>query len=142
MKTILLISLITIFFILSAIHIYWAFDGQWGLANALPSTSSGTKTLNPSIWSTLVVAAGLFLFGVFYLLQLGAINFTLLPLIQMIAKWMIPSIFLLRSMGDFKYVGFFKSIRGTDFAHLDTAFYSPLCLFLGLVGYFIAYRIN
>ena len=35
-----------------------------------------------------------------------------------------------RAVGEFKYVGFFKKVRGTRFARMDTILYSPLCLLL------------
>ena len=41
---------------------------------------------------------------------------------------LIATAFTLRAVGEFKYVGFFKRIRGTQFARMDTRFYSPLCL--------------
>ena len=36
-------------------------------------------------------------------------------------------VFALRALGEFKWVGFFKSVRDTRFARLDTWLYSPLC---------------
>jgi hypothetical protein len=41
-------------------------------------------------------------------------------------------LFLARAIGDFRLVGFFKRLRGTRFASLDTRYYSPLCLGLAL----------
>ncbi|MBN3819698.1 DUF3995 domain-containing protein, partial [Paraburkholderia sp. Se-20369] len=41
-------------------------------------------------------------------------------------------IFAVRAVGDFRYVGFFKRIRGSRFARLDTLCYSPLCAALSL----------
>ena len=37
---------------------------------------------------------------------------------------------LARAIGEFKYVGFFKRVRGSRFAQLDSLLYSPLCLLL------------
>jgi hypothetical protein len=37
-----------------------------------------------------------------------------------------------RAVGEFKYVGFFKRVRGSRFARLDTLLYSPLCLLLAV----------
>ena len=37
---------------------------------------------------------------------------------------------LARAIGEFKYVGFFKRVRGSRFATLDTFVFSPLCLLL------------
>ena len=39
---------------------------------------------------------------------------------------------LARAIGEFKYVGFFKQVRGSRFATLDTLVYSPVCLLLAL----------
>jgi hypothetical protein len=35
-------------------------------------------------------------------------------------------------VGDLKLVGFFKRIKGTRFAELDTWLYAPLCVLLAL----------
>ena len=37
---------------------------------------------------------------------------------------------LARAIGEFKYVGFFKKVRGSKFARMDTLLYSPVCLLL------------
>ena len=47
---------------------------------------------------------------------------------------------LARAIGEFKYVGFFKRVRGSRFAHLDTWIYSPLCLLLALGVALVAMR--
>ena len=39
---------------------------------------------------------------------------------------------LARAIGEFNYVGFFKRVRGSRFARLDTLVYSPLCLLLAI----------
>jgi hypothetical protein len=53
------------------------------------------------------------------------------------AVWLCASAFSLRVIGDFRYVGLFKSIRGTRFAHYDTLVFTPLCLFLA-TAYWVA----
>lgn len=48
---------------------------------------------------------------------------------------MIPCVadaMLLRAVGHFRLVGFFKKITGSRFARLDTMLFSPLCMALGL----------
>ena len=42
-------------------------------------------------------------------------------------------LFFARAIGDFRYVGVFKSVTGTLFARRDTFLYSPLCLVLALI---------
>jgi hypothetical protein len=48
------------------------------------------------------------------------------------------SVFVLRAIGEFRLVGFFKSVRGTPFAHWDTWLYSPLSLLIGLGALWLA----
>jgi hypothetical protein len=50
-----------------------------------------------------------------------------------IAAWLIAAVFALRAIGDFRYIGFFKRIRDTRFARLDTLAYSPLCAVLAVL---------
>ncbi|WP_226000012.1 DUF3995 domain-containing protein [Paenibacillus sp. BJ-4] len=44
---------------------------------------------------------------------------------------LLSCLFILRSIGDFKWVGFFKRKKGTVFAKWDSVLYSPLCFLLG-----------
>ncbi|WP_423856182.1 DUF3995 domain-containing protein [Acidithiobacillus ferrianus] len=39
-------------------------------------------------------------------------------------------------MGDFRLVGFFKTVTGTRFARLDSTVFSPLCLAMA-IGIFV-----
>ncbi|MFK7787808.1 MAG: DUF3995 domain-containing protein [Crocinitomicaceae bacterium] len=48
--------------------------------------------------------------------------------------WFITSIFILRAVGEFNYVGLFKPIKDTDFAKADSSIFSPLSLGIGIVG--------
>lgn len=123
-----------IFFMLSGIHFYWLFGGKWALKNVIPTKIGDTSTFTiPSI-ATGLVAIFLFLFGFFYLLKLGVVEFTLPERIISFISWMIPIIFLLRAIGEFKYVGFFKSVKTTEFGKWDTILFSPLCLAIGVSG--------
>ena len=45
----------------------------------------------------------------------------------------------MRAAADFRLVGFFKRIRHTHFARLDTAVYSPLCLALAIGSAIISF---
>jgi hypothetical protein len=49
-----------------------------------------------------------------------------------VVSFLISLVFAMRSVGDFRYIGFFKSRRNSKFARLDTALYSPLCVFIAL----------
>ncbi len=49
----------------------------------------------------------------------------------------IAVIFFLNAIGDFKFIGFFKTINRTRFAINDTQIFSPLCLFIAIVSLLI-----
>ena len=137
MKLGLFIVLTILFFGLAAIHFYWGYGGQWGFANSLPTNEQGVRLLNPKTIDSIIIGSGLLLFGIFYLLLGGIIKIKVAIWFKSIVAWLIPLIFMLRAVGDFKYVGFFKKIKATEFAHLDTLFYSPLCLVIGLIGFIV-----
>jgi len=122
---------------LSLIHLNWGFGGEWGFEKSLPTNEEGDKVLNPKKRDSLIVGIGLLFFLVFYLIKARIILFELPFWVTGYAGWLISSIFILRAIGDFKYIGFFKRIKETDFGIRDTNLYSPLCLFLGLNGFFL-----
>ena len=134
MIVILGIILSTTFFILSAIHFHWAFGGKWGFENSIPTNEKGEKVLNPKKIDSAVVGIGLSIFGIFYLLKIGLFSIQLPGWILSSAGWIISAIFIFRTIGEFKYIGFFKRVKNSNFAKLDSLFYSPLCLGIGLIG--------
>ncbi len=127
-----------IFLWISIIHFYWAFGGKLWLGSVLPSTTEGVKILAPSMLDSIIVAILLLLFSILYGIQIG--NRIIKTKILRFFYWFMPIIFLIRSIGDFRYVGFFKIIQNTNFAEMDTLLFSPLCLFLSLSGFFIIYH--
>ncbi|WP_298220898.1 DUF3995 domain-containing protein [Flavobacterium sp.] len=119
---------------LGSIHFYWAFGGKFGFARTLPTKITGEKVLNPKKIDCLIVAFVLTLFGVFYAIESGLIVFKLSEWIISYVSWIIPIIFILRAIGEFKFVGFFKSVKETNFGKSDTKIYTPLCLIIGILG--------
>ncbi len=134
MESILTFTQSVILFLLSAIHFSWVLGSTWGFEKALPTNTEGIRVLSPSKFDSAMVALGLLLFAIFYLLKADIINLGVPSYILKYAGWAIAAIFALRAIGDFKYIGFFKSITGTEFAKLDTMLYSPLCLGLAVIG--------
>lgn len=134
MKSKLSIVLTILFFGLATIHFYWGYGGQWGFTNSLPTNEQGVRILNPKTIDSIIVGLGLLLFGTFYLFLAEIVKIKIAMWFKNILQWLIPLIFILRAVGDFKYVGFFKEIKTTEFANLDTNFYSPLCLVIGFIG--------
>ena len=132
------ILLAVIFAILSFFHLYWAAGGRFGIAAAIP-TAGGEHLFKPSPFATILVAVALF---AAMLVVLGRIKIwgAFVPSwIFYWGTWVISLLFLLRTIGDFRYVGFFKSVTDTNFARWDTILFSPLCLFIGIVAFLISY---
>ncbi|MEH0157732.1 DUF3995 domain-containing protein [Limibacter armeniacum] len=134
---ILSIFLSVVFIVLGVIHFNWVIGGEFGFAESLPTKENGERVLNPKKLDSAIVGLGLTAFGIFYVIKSGLVVFSLPDWIMDYGSWIIPSIFLLRAIGEFKYVGFFKSIKHTTFGKLDTKFFSPLCLLIGIFGILI-----
>lgn len=140
MTTLVGIINVLIFILLGGIHIYWGLGGKWGSRQALPQhLHDGAPLFVPGVVACFSVALGLLAMAVVTFSKIGFIQIILPDVIDEYGLWIIGSIFLLRAIGDFKYVGFFKSIRDTEFGHLDKLFYSPLCLYLGLTSFLITF---
>ncbi len=137
MITVLSIILFVIFSSLGFIHFYWLFGGKWGLEKALPTKEAGQKAMEPPKIATVIVGIGLISFGLIYLIKTGLINFQIPNWIITYGSWIIPSIFILRAIGDYNYVGLFKKIKNTEFAKADSKWFIPLCLTIGILGILI-----
>ena len=131
LTTIIAWALIAVFAGLSLIHVYWLFGGGVGQLAAIPEID-GKIVFQPSALATFVVAIGLALCAV---VIAGTAGILALPLSKTVLAWLtrgLAVVLLLRAIGDFRLVGFFKRIRDTRFARLDTVLYSPLCLVLAI----------
>lgn len=127
-----------IFIMLSFIHVYWAMDGNLGKEGVIPTLNDGNAVFEPGVVGTFAVAA---LLGIFAFITVGDMGIYEAFVPHNVIKYATVAIgilFLLRAMGDFKYVGFFKSIKGTLFAKNDNRYFSPLCLYLGISSMAIA----
>jgi hypothetical protein len=112
--------------------------GEFGFTESLPTKETGERVLNPKKVDSAIVGIALTAFGIFYILKSELIETNLPDWFMKYGSWIIPILFILRAVGEFKYVGFFKSIKKTDFGRLDTRLFSPLCLIIGLLGIVIA----
>ena len=124
----------SVFVALSGIHFNWALGGTFGLEKSIPLKEDGTRLINPGKVDSAIVGTGLLVFASYYPMQAGWWALDLPGWLQDVAGWVISAIFVLRAMGDFRYVGFFKRVRSSDFAANDTRYYSPLCLGIGMLG--------
>jgi hypothetical protein len=132
MSIVISIIIFLILLSLSCLHFYWAFGGKKGKENAIPVNINNEKIMNPTIISTLFVGIILLLFGLMNIIKTKIIDVALPEIIENYCLWVIAILFLLRAIGEFKYIGFFKKIKNTKFSIMDTKVYSPLCLFIGI----------
>jgi hypothetical protein len=107
-----------VFGFLGLLHFYWALKGVYGDSAAIPEFD-GRPAFKPTKAATAAVGLAL----------LGTAAIVLLQVKLLLA--FAAAALLLRAVGDFHLVGFFKRVRGSRFARLDTLLYSPLCLALG-----------
>jgi hypothetical protein len=123
-----------IFIIIGIIHGFWAFGGKWGVSTALPTKDeSDFPVLRPRMLGTLFIGLLCFFASVLLLVQIDLI--TVIKSSHLSKGLCIVGgiVFLLRAIGEGKYVGFFKKIKHTRFAKQDTAFYSPLCVWISVI---------
>lgn len=123
-------TLVGIFLVLGALHVAWAF-GARKAGGVIPEVA-GKRAFEPGPGITLAVAAALFACAT---LIAAVVGWLALPLPEGWLRWhtyALAAAFFLRAVGDFRLVGFFKKIRDSRFARLDTLFFSPLCLGIAL----------
>lgn len=119
-----------IFSVLSGIHVYWAFGGKRGLTAAIP-TKDGNPLFEAGPGGTLAVAVALLVAGGIVLGRIDVFVLASMPAwVYQWGVWAIAVLFFLRAIGEFRYAGFFKSVKDTNFAYWDTRLFSPLCLFV------------
>ncbi len=132
MTDLLLLINSVIFLLLSALHIYWLAGGKWALQNALPQKAGTSEVIKqPGNAATLIVALGLATFAVvtFANIDSGTYVPTQMARYSLLG---IGIIFLMRTIGDFKYIGLSKRINDTPFALADKRIYVPLCAYIGI----------
>ena len=134
----LAIALVAAFDLLCVMHLYWAAGGSAGTLRALPERADGTPVFRPGPGSTLVVAALLAVAGLLVAQRAGILPGPFPPTLVRVGCWGVSGALLLRAVGEFRYVGFFKRVRGTAFARMDTLCYSPLALLLGAGAGYVA----
>ena len=124
------ITIALVFAFLAFLHFYWAIFGIKKPELVLPSQNPEKEIKLPGSLMTVFVGFGLLLFAFIFLSQaLGFWNVEWLHYIRVV----VGVIFLIRAIGDFKYLGFFKSVKETPFAKMDTKYYAPICLALAIL---------
>jgi hypothetical protein len=100
----------------------------------------GQAAFEPSTIGTLAVAGALLFAAVVIAVAGGLFAAGRFGGIFKILAYGLSATFIARAVGDFHLVGFFKRVRGTAFARLDTAVFAPLCLTAGLAVFYVAYN--
>lgn len=123
----LAVFLATVFLFLAALHVYWGFGGKWGGALTVPQDPAGRPLFTPGRAACFAVAIAI---GGFAHLCLAAVALAPLPPLPFSRRLLIvglSALFAARTVGDFRYFGFFRRVRDTGFARLDRICYTPLC---------------
>jgi hypothetical protein len=120
---------------LGLLHLYWAVGGTSGGVVVIPEVG-GRPAFTPTPLATLAVAALLFIAALLAIGRLARWGEPHYGWLFAWGTWGVATAFLLRAIGNFGTVGFFKRVRGTTFARWDTRLFSPLCLGLAaaLIG--------
>jgi len=127
------IPLVVILGGLSLLHAYWAVGGRWGSAYTV-TVVRGRRSFDPSPLSTWVISALLGTAVVLVMGKAGWIGKVPLPMLFDAGVFALSLVFLLRTVGNLRTFGFFKTITGTAFARWDTWVYSPLCFLIALLS--------
>ena len=132
------LALAAVFITLACVHVFWAFGyGTLGGA-AIPTRSDGRPLLRPSRGATLAVAMLLLVAAVVVLGDAGILAPIGPIMLYRVGAWVVGAVLLLRTIGDFRYVGLFKRERASRFARLDSRIYTPLCAALAAGTLYVA----
>lgn len=137
-QVIFTIHFIILFFVAS-LHIYWVLGGKMGSFAVLPQTSSKEPIFMPSKLITFLVAIAFYIAAFVFGHSAGFFHFSILSNYQTALLIFIAIVFLIRAVGDFKYVGFAKKMKGTPFATNDSKYYSPLCFMISITIFLAIY---
>lgn len=113
---------------LGGLHLYWLLGGKWALDGVFPVVKSGQNLFEPPPLATFLVAMALFI-GAFLHVE----SLKVLPeSYRKIGLLVLGIAFLLRAIGEFKYLGLFKKETTSLFAQRDTWYYTPLCILISM----------
>lgn len=122
---------VCILFLVSFLHVYWAFGGKWATNSVIP-TKAGEKAFTPGTGMTLFIALLLSMAAMILLQQANSVHSALPNVFVQMGSWVCMVVFFIRVIGEFHYFGIFKRKKDTEFARMDTVLYVPLCAFLSL----------
>jgi Protein of unknown function (DUF3995) len=116
----------------AVLHLYWAFGGNSGQSLSAPEFS-GRAAFHVPRYANAIVALGLLVAALILVVRSGALGSAVRTQVTAAPARLMAIGFALRALGEFHYLGFCKSVRGTRFAYYDTWFYSPLFVCLAVI---------
>ena len=134
----LAVALAALFVFLAGAHFHWAAGGGSALDGFVP-TDGGRPVLTPGPLASIAVGVALLAAALVVACRAGVLCAGLPAWMARIGIWVLAAVFAGRAIGDFRYVGFFKRVRGTAFARMDTRLYSPLAFLLGAGSGYVAF---
>lgn len=127
----------TVLAAIAVLHAYWGLVGLAGRSAALPEVE-GRPLFVPTRSACFGVASALLVAAFLLLVRGGYVALPRAPWLGVAGSAAVGVVLVARAVGDFRYVGFFKRVRGSRFAVLDTRLFSPLCLALGVSALWVA----
>ena len=123
--------------VLSMLHVYWGVEGIESPSAVIPEID-GKPAFIPAARDCYAVAAALALACILVTARGGLLRSPFPETWTQIGTISVGAVLSLRAIGDFHQMGFFKRVRGTQFAEWDTRLFSPLSLLLGLATLWVA----
>jgi hypothetical protein len=120
------ILLCSILVALSGVHVYWALGGTGGKGAAIPEVH-GQPLLTPRPVVTVGIAGCLALAAAVAALRGGLFWPAGDHVAVHIAAGLLGVVFAARAVGERRYLGLFRRVKGTRFARWDTWLFTPLC---------------
>ncbi|RDY60966.1 DUF3995 domain-containing protein [Flagellimonas nanhaiensis] len=123
-----ILSIVLIF--LAVLHFYWSIFGIKDPSAVLPTNLKNNTVKSPGKFGAVLVGILLLFFAFIFINKV--LEYVDYPWLNYVSLG-IGFIFIIRAFGDFKYIGFFKTAKNSKFSALDTRYYSPLCLLMGIL---------
>jgi hypothetical protein len=115
------------------LHVYWAAGGRLLLPQTVPSRPATKEpTFEPGRLGAgivaLALAHALFTLGAAF----GLWGAPWSPDATRYSAYVWTGLFVVRVVGDFRWLGLFKRVRGTPFARADDWVFTPICAIVGI----------
>lgn len=136
--TALAMILATIATVLAGLHLAWAIGGLPIPSTVIPTTAQGRAVIAPGRVSTFAVSVALLLAAAICLRRAELLCVG--PAwIGRYGTWAVAAAFFARAIGEGRYCGLTKRVRGTTFASWDDRVFTPLCLVIATLAALLAH---